>query len=90
VSAYVRADNVKIVYPDRPLHEPIAHNVLHARIIAVRESAGSRLLWVLLENGSELEVRTPQLSYKQLALVPGADVRIAVRREGITLLRGGG
>jgi molybdate transport system ATP-binding protein len=90
VSAYVRADNVKIVYPDRPLHEPIAHNVLHARIIAVRESAGSRLLWVLLENGSELEVRTPQLSYKQLALVPCADVRIAVRREGITLLRGGG
>jgi molybdate transport system ATP-binding protein len=90
VAAYISPDDVKVVYPDRPLNDAIARNVLRAQVTALRESAGSRLLWVVLANGSELEVRAPRLSYAHIDLSPGAEVRVALRREGVTLLRPGG
>jgi molybdate transport system ATP-binding protein len=88
VSAYVRPDDVKFVYADRPLNESIARNVATGTVTAARESAGSRLLWVALGNGREIEVRFPRLSYSALPLEVGAAVQVALRREGITVLRG--
>jgi molybdate transport system ATP-binding protein len=87
VTAYVRADDVKFVYPDRPLNESIAGTVIDAQVVAERASAGARLVWVRLANGRELEVRFPLLSYAQLPLRPGTAVRVALRREGVTVLR---
>lgn len=86
VTAYIRPDDVKIVYPDRPASDAVAHNVFEGRVTAHHESAAARVLRVELENGLEVEVRFPALSYRPIPLEPGVTVRIALRREGLTLL----
>jgi molybdate transport system ATP-binding protein len=86
VTAYIRPEDVKIVYPDKPVSGAVAHNVFDARITAHHESASARVLRVVLENGREIEVRFPALSYRPIPLEPGDTVRIALRREGLTLL----
>lgn len=86
VTAYIQPENVKIVYPDRPLGPAVAHNVLDGAIVAARHGAGTRILTVRLENGYEIEVRFPVLSYSALRLEPGAAVRLALRRDGLVVL----
>ncbi|HSJ23702.1 MAG TPA: ABC transporter ATP-binding protein [Longimicrobiales bacterium] len=87
VTVYIRPDDVKIVYPDRPSSEAVAHNVFDARVTAHLESAASRVLRVELGNGQEVEVRFPALSYRPIPLEPGAVVRVALRREGLAVLQ---
>jgi molybdate transport system ATP-binding protein len=86
VTAYIQPDDVKFVYPERPLNPEIAANVTAGRVVATREGAGTRTAWVSLGNGAELEVRFPRLSYSRLELAPGTEVRLALRTDGITLL----
>jgi molybdate transport system ATP-binding protein len=86
VTAYIRPDDVKLVYPDRPLSDAVARNVFEARVLAHHESAATRVLRVTLPNARELEIRFPALSYRPIPLEPGAMVRVALRREGLTLL----
>jgi molybdate transport system ATP-binding protein len=86
VTAYVRPDDVKIVYPDRPMSPAVAHNLVDAEIVAVQQNATARLVRVRLGNGGEIEVRFPVLSYAQMQLDPGTRIRIALRRNGIVLL----
>jgi molybdate transport system ATP-binding protein len=86
VTAYIRPDDIKLVYPDRPLSDAVAHNVFDARIVSHHESAATRVLGVTLPNAREVEVRFPALSYRPISLEPGAMVRVALRREGLTLL----
>jgi molybdate transport system ATP-binding protein len=88
VSAYIRPDDVKFIYPDRALDESMAQNLAAGRVTAARESAGSRLLWVELSNGHELEVSFPRLSYSRLNLGPGSEVGLAMRRGALTILAG--
>jgi molybdate transport system ATP-binding protein len=87
VTAYIRPDDVKIVYPDRPASDAVARNVFDGRVATHHESAAARVLRVELENGQEVEVRFPALSYRPIPLEPGATIRVALRREGLTLLR---
>ncbi len=86
VTAHIRPDDVKIVYPDRPSGPQVSHNVIDAEIVSVRQTSGARVLRVRLPNGHTLEIRFPLLSYAPLALDPGETVRIALRREGIVVL----
>jgi molybdate transport system ATP-binding protein len=86
VTAYVRPDDVKIVYPNRPISPQVAHNLLEATILASRQNASVRILRIKLPNESEIEVRFPALSYGEMTLEPGETVRVAIRREGIVLL----
>jgi molybdate transport system ATP-binding protein len=86
VTAYIRPDDVKVVYPDRPLSPAVSHNLLEGRVAAHRQSAGSRVLHVALNNGQAVEVRFPLLSYTPLPLGIGDSVRIALRKEGLILL----
>jgi molybdate transport system ATP-binding protein len=86
VTAYIRPDDVKVVYPDRPLSTAVSHNLLEGTVAAHRQSAGSRVLHVLLGNGRTIEVRFPLLSYTPLPLAVGDTVRVALRREGLVLL----
>lgn len=86
VTAYIRPEDVKIVYPDRPLSDAVAHNVFNARVTAHHESAAVRVLNVQLENGRELEVRFAALSYRPIRMEPGDVVQVAMRREGLVLL----
>jgi molybdate transport system ATP-binding protein len=86
VTAYIRPEDVKILYPDRPASPAVSHNVLEAEIVASRQSTTSRILRVRLPNSCEVEVRFPLLSYSPLRLEPGDRVRVALRRDGIVLL----
>jgi molybdate transport system ATP-binding protein len=86
VNAYIRPDDIKIVYPDRPLAPSVATNIIDARVVAVRSNAAARELQVELANGQQVEIRAPPLSYLALGLEPGVDVRVSLRREGVVLL----
>jgi molybdate transport system ATP-binding protein len=86
VTAYIRPEDVKIIYPDRPVARSVSRNVLGATIVATREAAGHRVLQIRTEHGASLEVRFPRLSYAQLRLVPGEHVSVALRSSGLVIL----
>lgn len=87
VTAYARPEDVKILYPDRPVSDVIRQNHVMGKITDLRFDASVHVLQVSLGNGHELEVRFPDFSYRPLSLQPGEHVNLAVRREGIVILR---
>jgi molybdate transport system ATP-binding protein len=86
VIAYVRPEDVKIVYPDRPVSDAVSRNLVHGTIVSHRQISAARLLQVRLPNDALLEVRFPLLSYSPLPLAVGNGVAVAIRREGLVLL----
>jgi molybdate transport system ATP-binding protein len=88
VSAYIRPEDVKLIYPDRPARPGLDRNVLRATVVTTREAAGHRILQVRAENDATLEIRFPRLSYSPMLLVPGARVDIALRPSGVIILDG--
>ncbi len=88
VLAYIRPEEVKLLYPDRPVSRSVAQNHLAGRIERVTQSTAFRELHVALANGREVEVRFPLLSYGTLNLAPGATVQLALRKEGLVVLPG--
>lgn len=83
---YVRPEDVKIVYPDRPLSESLARNRVHGTIVSKRQVSAARALQVRLGNDAVIELRFPLLSYSPLPLEPGDSVELAIRREGLVIL----
>ncbi len=88
VLAYIRPEEVKLLYPDRPISRSVARNHLEGRIERVTQSTAFRELRVALGNGREVEVRFPLLSYGTMNLEPGAAVQLALRKEGLVVLPG--
>jgi len=86
VLAYIRPEEVKLLYPDRPLSRSVAQNRLQGRIERASQSTAFRELRVALANGREVEVRFPLLSYGTMNLGPGACVQLALRKEGLVVL----
>lgn len=86
VTAYIRPEDIKIVYPDRPLMRAVRENLIDAEILESHRNAAFRVLRVRTPNGQAIEVRFPAYSYAPLSLEPGDRVRIALRREGIVVL----
>ncbi len=86
VTAYIRPEDVKIIYPDRPLTDAVQHNQTTGRIIESSFRPGARHLLVALPNGHEIEVRHPPSTYAPLHLEVGQEVRLALRREALVLL----
>ena len=87
VTVYIRPEDIKVIYPDRPLLSAVAHNQVQGRIRARFRHADFQALRVDLANGCEVEVRFPEYAYARLALDEGADIRLALRREGLVILR---
>jgi ABC-type Fe3+/spermidine/putrescine transport system ATPase subunit len=86
VLAYVRPEDIRIVYPDRPPSSAVSHNVIDGVIVGSRQLSAARVVQLRVANGEVLELRASLLSYAPLRLEPGEHVRIAVRREGIVVL----
>jgi molybdate transport system ATP-binding protein len=86
VPVYVRPEDVKILYPERPLSEGLAANQAAGIVVAVRVAGGIRSLLVDLENGHQVEIRGPTYVYEGLDLRPGREVRVALREAGVSLL----
>jgi molybdate transport system ATP-binding protein len=88
VAAYIRPEDVKILYPDRPLMRAVHHNQLDGQILENRVGSNFRTLRVRLEaNGHEVEVCFPASAYTSLRLLPGEPVRLSFRKEGLILLQ---
>jgi hypothetical protein len=92
LSSYVRPEDVKLLYPDRPLAPAVQHNRFTGRVLRVTP-AGT---WVTVRLGlatsspSDVEValesHLPMRAYRALGLEVGAPVTFSLRIGGITLL----
>jgi molybdate transport system ATP-binding protein len=81
LAVFIRPEDVKVVYPDRPPSAAVSTNAFDARIVAVRPAASTRVLTVRLHNDQLLDIRFPELSYLPLRLEVHEPIRIALRRE---------
>ena len=86
--AYIRPEEVKLLYADRPLSRSVAQNRFPAGVRRSTRSASYRELTLGLPNGREIELRFPLLSYGPMDLTPGARVEVALRKEAIVVLGG--
>ncbi|MCX6029689.1 MAG: ABC transporter ATP-binding protein [Chloroflexi bacterium] len=86
VTAYIRPEDIKVLYPDRPVMGAVARNQVTGRITESREGAGYRLLRVVLPNGHEVELRFSAYTYVPLSLLAGDVLHLSLRKEGLVLL----
>ena len=90
VAFYIRPEDVKLLYPDRPLAPSVRHNRLEGRVLSVAPAGESVTVRLAVEGGTvALESRLPLRAYRALGLEVGAPVAFSLRREGIMLLPGG-
>jgi molybdate transport system ATP-binding protein len=87
VTAYIRPEDVKILYPDRPLMEAVRHNEVTGRITESSLHLGARHLLLALPNDHAIEVSHPRYTYASLNLQVGQQVQLALRKEALVLLR---
>jgi ABC-type sulfate/molybdate transport systems ATPase subunit len=88
VTAYIRPEDIKVLYPDRPLTSAVRHNQVTGSIRDSRSHSSFHTLRVAIPNGQEVEVRFPAYAYTPLRLTAGAPVRLSLRKEGVVLLPG--
>lgn len=88
VTAYIRPEDIKVLYPDRPLTSAVRHNQVTGSIRESRSHSSFHTLRVIIPNGQEVEVRFPAYAYTPLRLTAGAPVRLSLRKEGVVLLPG--
>jgi molybdate transport system ATP-binding protein len=86
VPAYIAPEDVKVLYPDRPVLGSLAANQLDATVTSVESRHNAQVIRLLLENGHELESRGASFFYQGLDLHRGARVRITLRLEGVRVL----
>ena len=88
VTAYIRPEEVKVLYPGRPLSDAVRRNRVQGRILERRPQAHQHRLLVALPNGGEVEVSFSPRLYSALPLQPGKVVELSIRPEGVVVLRG--
>jgi molybdate transport system ATP-binding protein len=93
VTFYIRPEDVKLLYPDRPLASAVQHNRFVGRVL--RTTPAGTWVTVRLEIQSErpaegdnvsLESRLPVRAYHALGLEVGDGVALSLRRDGVMLL----
>jgi molybdate transport system ATP-binding protein len=86
VMAYVRPEDVKVLYPDRPLVDAVRFNLVTGRIAAISLHPGGRTLTVMLANQHPIEVRHASHTYAALGLRVGDEVQLSLRREALVVI----
>jgi molybdate transport system ATP-binding protein len=87
VTAYIRPEDVKILYPDRPLTDAVHFNQVTGTIVEAQLLPGARRLRVALDNGHEIDVSYAAYAYAPLSLQVGEPARLALRRDALVLLQ---
>jgi molybdate transport system ATP-binding protein len=93
IAFYIRPEDVKLLYPDRPLASAVQHNRFLGRVLRIVPSGS----WVDVRLGLDaegcqgdeetgIESRLPVRAYLDLGLKVGAGVTFSLRRDGIMLL----
>ncbi|MCS6860682.1 MAG: ABC transporter ATP-binding protein [Abditibacteriales bacterium] len=91
VMFYICPEDVKIIYPDRPLSEAVRHNILHGVVVRnIPHGAMNTLFFkspdLVGEREYDLEVRYPNRAYQTLSLTVGSPIQVALRKDAIHLL----
>jgi len=86
VVAYIPPEEVKLVYPGRPLTSAVQANRYPARVVVHYPNGRERVLRLLLPHGREVEARFPLSAYRTLDLAPGAPVEVALRKSAVVLV----
>ncbi|RKX79659.1 MAG: hypothetical protein DRP87_02425 [Spirochaetes bacterium] len=88
VTAYIRPEEVKILYPGRPLGKAVQQNLASGLVKDIRPVKEGYSLRLLLKKpeGEEIEVRFPLSAYSSLKLMPGESVELSIRKKGIVVL----
>ena len=86
VTAYVRPEDVKVLYPDRPLVDAVRFNLASGRIVGSNLHPGGRILQVMLSNQHLIEVRHGSYTYVPLDLQVGDEVQLSLRREALVVI----
>lgn len=87
VTTYIRPEDIKIIYPDRPLTTAVRHNVVDGTILDNQLDSGFRRLRVALPNDHDVEVRFPDYAYTPLELQPGEEIRVSLRKEALVVIQ---
>ncbi|MGQ4809821.1 Sulfate/thiosulfate import ATP-binding protein CysA [Candidatus Entotheonellaceae bacterium PAL068K] len=88
VAAYIRPEDIKVLYPDRPLSSAVRYNQVTGKIIENRSHASFNSLRVRICNGQDVEVRFPAYVYTPLRLSAGEHIRLSLRKEAVVILPG--
>jgi molybdate transport system ATP-binding protein len=86
VTAYIRPEDVKILYPDRPVVDAVRDNQVTGSIVTSRPHPGGRILHVALPNGHEIEVRHATYTYALLDLQEAQEVRLSLRKDALVVI----
>jgi molybdate transport system ATP-binding protein len=87
VTAYIRPEEIKILYPDRPIMSAVHHNRFKGKILDSAMSSSFRTLRVLLPNRHEVDLHFPVATYSPLLLDPGVAVELSLRKEGLVVIQ---
>lgn len=86
ITAYIRPEDIRLVYPDRSLSRMVVHNHLEGIVVERRLERHMRRLRVALTDGRLIEVVYPSSFYATMSLSPGERVRLALRKESIVVI----
>jgi molybdate transport system ATP-binding protein len=93
VTFYIRPEDVKLLYPDRPLTSTVLHNRFVGRVLRATPAGTWMTVRLAMEPKSPqgedevgLESRLPMRAYRALGLEIGAPIAFSLRRDGIMLL----
>lgn len=94
VTFYIRPEDVKLLYPDRPLASSVQHNRFAGRVLRVTPAGTWVTVHLAVETGNypadegevTLESHLPMRAYRDLGLDKGATVAFSLLRDGITIL----
>ncbi len=85
VTAFIRAEEIRFVYPDRPRTRFAGYNLISGRIRDQRPGRRMRHVWVDV-GGVMLEVAHPYAAYLDLDTGSGRDVQMAFRPESVVIV----
>jgi molybdate transport system ATP-binding protein len=87
VAAYIQPEDIRVLYPDRPVMPAVHHNRVAGVILSSEPVLGARILRIGLPNGRSVEVRFRIYTYAPLRLETGQPVEVSMRKEALVILQ---
>lgn len=86
LTAYIRPEDIKVLYPDRPLTSAVRYNQVTGTIMHSQIMSSFQTLYITLPNGNDVEVRFPGYAYTPMHLAAGQHIRLSLRKESLVIL----
>ena len=83
VRIYIYPQDVKIVYPDRPLTRAVKYNQVTGNVVSRKSMAGDNTIRMQLSNGHDLHVKYHNHSYIPITVSLGDKLTVSLRKDGL-------